>query len=86
MSQLITLEMVRTYIRCKGDSDTWARSRRDDRMTDSDWATLHGFVQDLHLVRNNLASLSFSKALELRMFAACQDRAVIEAIKAIRTP
>jgi hypothetical protein len=55
-------------------------------MTDSDWATLSGFVQDLHLVRNDLASSSFSKALELRMFAACQDRAVLEAIKAIRIP
>lgn len=85
MSNPITLEMVRTYVRYKGDGDAWARSRRRDSMTDVEWATIDGFVQDLHLVRNNLASASFGKALEQRMLAACQDRSVIEAIKAIRS-
>lgn len=83
MSQPITLEMVRTYVRYEGDGDAWARGKRRGGMTGAEWALIDSFLQDLHLVRKNLAAPSFAANVEQRMLASCADQSTIEAIKAI---
>jgi hypothetical protein len=55
-------------------------------MNDKDWAAIEGFVQDIILVKNNLASETYIKALNERLQENCDAEETIEELKKLAKP
>jgi len=83
---MITKIKIKLYNKYDGDVDRWARnnSKRElSIMSDDDWFLIDGFVQDLTLVKNGLASSEFSKSLTDRLEYSCDTEETINDLKKI---
>ena len=85
---MITEKKINLYNKYGGDIDGWARNNSKKElsiMSDDDWFLIDGFIQDLTLVKNGLASLEFSNSLNNRLKENCDTEETINKIKNILT-
>jgi hypothetical protein len=88
---MITENKIKLYNKYNGNIDEWARNNAKKElsiMSDDDWFLIDGFIQDLTLVKNGLASLGFSDSLNNRLKENCDTEKTIDIIKkiAIKNP
>ena len=85
---MITEYKIILYNKYSGDIDEWARNNSKKElsiMSDDDWFLIDGFIQDLTLVKNGLASLEFSNSLNISLKENCDTEETINKIKKILT-
>ncbi len=82
---MITKEKIAVYQYYGGDVDGFARARAAQRrlMTDSDFAVIAGFVQDLQIIRNGLASIEFKQKIEKALAENCDGPETVELLNRI---
>jgi hypothetical protein len=83
---VITLEKLKTYEAFGGDMDGWARlSKRQDPagMTDADWHLIDELLLGLTAVVSGLASPSYGRDVETRVWASTADEATRTALRAL---
>ncbi|MEM0993881.1 MAG: hypothetical protein AAGI49_12660 [Bacteroidota bacterium] len=81
---MITSEKINIYRKYKGNIDGWARrNKRSEHllMQDEDWYTIDNFIQDLQLIKSNLASAYYKEQTYARLKEQCEDEHVIKAIE-----
>ncbi len=85
---MITENKLKLYAKYNGDIDEWARNNSKKElsiMSDDDWFLINGFIQDLTLVENGLASLGFRNSLNDRLKESCDTEKTIDKIINIAT-
>ena len=85
---MLTVKKIEIYSRYSGDVDAWARNNSKKEfsiISDEDWYLIDGFIQDLTLVINGLASSEFNSSLNDRLKENCDTEETINKIKKIVT-
>ena len=83
---MITKGKLDIYKHFNGDIDGWARigtKKQKMIMEDKDWLLIESFLQDIHLVRNGLASEKYVKAMNVRLRENCDNEETIQKLKDI---
>lgn len=83
---MITLEKVQTYQLYDGDVDMFARngkSKQKEHFPDMEWSVIDQFVQEMAIVRRNLASVEFVASLRQRMMQHCDCQDTVEALMSL---
>lgn len=74
---MITIEHIRIFKSYGGDIDGWARiKKRCDIMTDDIWFEIEGILQNLTLIKNQVASEGFTTQTLQHMKTACESQEV----------
>ena len=85
---MLTVKKIEIYSRYSVDVDAWARNNSKIEfsiISDEDWSLRDGFIQDLTLVINGLASSEFNSSLNDRLKENCDTEETINKIKKIVT-
>ncbi len=83
---MLTKDKVNIYKSFKGDIDGWARAGTAEQkaeMKDKDWSLIEGFLQDIRLVKNGLASEVYMKSIDERLQETCDNEDTIKELKEI---
>lgn len=82
---MLTLKKIKIFRSYKGDVDLWAKvgSRKEKALIEEeDWYLIESLIQDIKLVKKELASTQFSDALEIKISDNCEDVQTINLLKA----
>ena len=83
---MITELKIKIYKKYKGDIDSWVRSGSKNEklaINDNEWYLIDNFLQEIHLVKNELASKEFENKLNNRLNENCENYEVIEYLKTL---
>lgn len=83
---MITELKIKIHKKYKGDIDSWVRSGSKNEklaINDNEWYLIDNFLQEIHLVKNELASKEFENKLNNRLNENCENYEVIEYLKTL---
>jgi hypothetical protein len=83
---MITQDKIKIYTKYGGDIDNWARSGSKKEklvMNDNDWYLIDSLIQDLTLIKNGLAALSFHSDVNYKLKENCDSEETIQMLKAM---
>lgn len=83
---MVTIEKLKIYIRYRGDVDMWTRigsSKERSVMNTNDWYMIDDLIQDLGLVKKQVASNEFVIALRKRLDENCDSEETIKTLESI---
>jgi hypothetical protein len=80
---MLTKAKIEIYKHYNGDDDMFARSARKREkaaISDGDWGMIASFVQDIKLVKANLAAASYQAAVEQKLRECCDQEQTFQLI------
>jgi hypothetical protein len=83
---MITIEKLKIYKHFQGDIDGWARIGTKEQKSiikKRDWFLIEGFIQDIHLIKKDLASEIFMKSIYENLKESCDNEETIQELKNI---
>ena len=83
---MITANKITIYEKFNGDIDGWARSGTKEQheiINDGEWFLIDELVQDVRLIKNNLASSDFQKKIYKKLRENCDNLETIKYLEKI---
>ena len=74
---MITKKLLNYYIKYNGDLDSWSRTLFAKQELYKDWYLIGSIIQDLELIRKDIASEEYRKKVENILQQNCDDKETI---------
>jgi len=81
---MITSKHIEIYKSYRGDVDGFVRCASDEEksyVTSKHWSLIDDFIQDIYIVKEGLASKSFSELLNKKLQENCDNQSTINELE-----